>query len=92
MISFDLNNFLWILYLGLVYIGITLIYALIVTDYFMRIWERKRISNMRNVLIVTAHPDDECMFFGPSTVAFGNADCNVFLICLSRGNEMNHHE
>ncbi|KAI9202010.1 putative deacetylase LmbE-like domain-containing protein [Polychytrium aggregatum] len=39
------------------------------------------------VLVVVAHPDDECMFFGPTITALtsSNAD-KVFLLCLSSGN------
>lgn len=35
-------------------------------------------------LIVTAHPDDECMFFAPTILAL-SAKCTLFLLCLSEG-------
>ncbi|XP_023012641.1 phosphatidylinositol glycan anchor biosynthesis class L [Leptinotarsa decemlineata] len=42
--------------------------------------------NSRRVLFVTAHPDDECMFFGPTILHFTRKkDCIVYLICLSTG-------
>ncbi|EEB20267.1 N-acetylglucosaminyl-phosphatidylinositol de-N-acetylase, putative [Pediculus humanus corporis] len=45
------------------------------------------ISDCKNVLFVTSHPDDECMFFGPTIVTLTNdTDCSVYLLCLSRGN------
>ena len=37
------------------------------------------------VLLVTAHPDDECMFFAPTITAFTEAAVPVFLLCLSQG-------
>lgn len=47
------------------------------------------------VLFVTAHPDDECMFFGPTILrlqqqttvppASGNDKCLVYLLCMSAG-------
>lgn len=44
------------------------------------------INNCKNILFVISHPDDECMFFGPTIVTLSNKpDCNVYLLCLSRG-------
>lgn len=37
------------------------------------------------VLLVTAHPDDECMFFGPSIQDARARGADVLLLCLSRG-------
>ena len=37
------------------------------------------------VLVVTAHPDDECMFFAPTILAAAGLKCSVFLLCLSEG-------
>lgn len=39
----------------------------------------------KHVLFVTAHPDDECMFFGP-TLRYFKSVGQVFLLCLSNGN------
>ncbi|XP_061904201.1 N-acetylglucosaminyl-phosphatidylinositol de-N-acetylase [Entelurus aequoreus] len=36
-------------------------------------------------LIVTAHPDDECMFFGPTIIRLVEFKVNVHLMCLSQG-------
>ena len=44
-----------------------------------------------NTLLVTAHPDDECMFFAPMLLALRRArerrksEDDVFLLCLSNG-------
>lgn len=44
------------------------------------------INCMRSVLLVTAHPDDECMFFTPSIRKFIDEGFRVDLLCLSEGN------
>jgi N-acetylglucosaminylphosphatidylinositol deacetylase len=42
-------------------------------------------ENVSRVLLVTAHPDDECMFFGPTLVALRKKNCRIFVLCMSRG-------
>jgi len=43
-------------------------------------------ENVSRVLLVTAHPDDECMFFGPTLLALRKRkNCRIFVLCLSRG-------
>lgn len=37
-------------------------------------------------LVVTAHPDDECMFFGPFIASEVEHSSEVHLLCLCRGN------
>lgn len=40
----------------------------------------------KRILVVVAHPDDECMFFGPTILKLtSNKKCQVYLLCLSRG-------
>lgn len=47
---------------------------------------RKAIPSARRVLFVTAHPDDECMFFGPTILnLIKNGNCTIYLLCLSTG-------
>lgn len=36
-------------------------------------------------LIVTAHPDDECMFFAPTIIRLIELNATVHLLCLSEG-------
>lgn len=43
-----------------------------------------RKSLKRRALLVIAHPDDECMFFGPLILAL-NKDYRIFVLCLSKG-------
>ncbi|EDX12272.1 N-acetylglucosaminyl-phosphatidylinositol de-N-acetylase [Drosophila simulans] len=42
---------------------------------------------MERVLLITAHPDDECMFFGPLIYSLTQRKgCQVYILCLSNGN------
>lgn len=43
------------------------------------------LQNSKRVLLVTAHPDDECMFFGPTLVNIIREGIDVYLLCLSNG-------
>ncbi|XP_047235298.1 N-acetylglucosaminyl-phosphatidylinositol de-N-acetylase isoform X2 [Girardinichthys multiradiatus] len=40
-------------------------------------------------LVVTAHPDDECMFFAPTIIRLNELNASVHLLCLSEGNYYN---
>ncbi|CAG5044066.1 unnamed protein product [Parnassius apollo] len=40
----------------------------------------------KRVLLVTAHPDDECMFFGPTIYRLCEQGADVYILCLSNGN------
>eukprot|EP01135_Chromosphaera_perkinsii_P010667 Nk52_evm67s2192 gene=Nk52_evmTU67s2192 len=42
-------------------------------------------SKKRSVMILIAHPDDECMFFAPVIQQLAT-DCNMHLLCMSTGN------
>ena len=38
------------------------------------------------ILLITAHPDDECMFFAPTALYLGRSvRAELFLMCLSEG-------
>jgi N-acetylglucosaminylphosphatidylinositol deacetylase len=44
------------------------------------------LRTVKRVLFVTAHPDDECMFFGPVILKLAQkSDCQIFILCLSEG-------
>ncbi|KRT78966.1 hypothetical protein AMK59_8031 [Oryctes borbonicus] len=44
------------------------------------------VKNSERILIVIAHPDDECMFFGPTIQNFVNRkNCCLYLMCMSTG-------
>lgn len=40
---------------------------------------------MSKFLLITAHPDDECMFFTPTIRNLIRNGCEIELICLSTG-------
>lgn len=44
------------------------------------------VKNSERVLLVIAHPDDECMFFGPTILNFvRKRNCYLYLMCMSTG-------
>lgn len=44
-------------------------------------------SKPHRVLLITAHPDDECMFFGPTVQKLTKMkDVRLYLMCMSVGN------
>jgi N-acetylglucosaminylphosphatidylinositol deacetylase len=47
---------------------------------------RKEIKTAKRVLLVTCHPDDECMFFGPTVLSMTkNPAVSLFVLCMSSG-------
>ncbi|XP_062844741.1 N-acetylglucosaminyl-phosphatidylinositol de-N-acetylase [Trichomycterus rosablanca] len=48
--------------------------------------ERDAVQEALRVLLVTAHPDDECMFFAPALLKLSESHADVHLLCLSSGN------
>lgn len=46
---------------------------------------RERQGADIRALVLTAHPDDECMFFAPAIVQLVALNANVHLLCLSKG-------
>ncbi|XP_063058935.1 N-acetylglucosaminyl-phosphatidylinositol de-N-acetylase [Engraulis encrasicolus] len=55
-------------------------------------WDAKETclpSDAPRALLVTAHPDDECMFFAPSIILLRRQGISVHLLCLSSGDYYN---
>ncbi|XP_038075372.1 N-acetylglucosaminyl-phosphatidylinositol de-N-acetylase-like [Patiria miniata] len=53
----------------------------------------KKNGKAKNVLVVTAHPDDECMFFAPTILQLAREpNTQVYLLCLSTGDYYKHGE
>lgn len=50
----------------------------------------KQFNSSSRVLLVTAHPDDEVMFFGPTILGLLSAGCQLYLLVLSPGREPGH--
>ncbi|XP_024080629.1 N-acetylglucosaminyl-phosphatidylinositol de-N-acetylase [Cimex lectularius] len=78
-------------YLFLIYHFLLLVMIAIATSMFIAfIWQNKMkgmskdLNRLRRVLLVTAHPDDECMFFGPTVLQLLKTS-NLYLVCLSSG-------
>ena len=50
----------------------------------------KNLKGAKRILIITSHPDDETMFFGPTILSLCSGKSNiksknVFLLCMSTG-------
>jgi len=76
---------------------ITVVFALFLCVSLFVYYLLKRLTKHRihlkvhtgRVLFVTAHPDDECMFFAPTILALTRSgQYDVFLLCLSSGNSI----
>ncbi|XP_022184545.2 N-acetylglucosaminyl-phosphatidylinositol de-N-acetylase [Nilaparvata lugens] len=56
-------------------------------NFSHKVVNNELVKNSRRILLVIAHPDDECMFFGPVILTLTKKrDCQLFLLCLSNGN------
>ncbi|KAK9507516.1 hypothetical protein O3M35_007356 [Rhynocoris fuscipes] len=53
-------------------------------------WSNRKLTGCTRVLFVIAHPDDECMFFGPTIVSLVKSKAQVYLVCLSVGDMYGH--
>ncbi|GBP94904.1 N-acetylglucosaminyl-phosphatidylinositol de-N-acetylase [Eumeta japonica] len=78
--SFAVYISIWILAYLLVCAGVYRRYARRVPTKFRGALKVKR------VLVVIAHPDDECMFFGPTIFRLCEQGADVHILCLSNGN------
>lgn len=65
----------------LVYILLNLFFYVVI----IRSGNTYYIKNVKKALIVTAHPDDESMFFGPVILKLVSDKCRVYLLCLCPG-------
>ncbi|XP_063541134.1 N-acetylglucosaminyl-phosphatidylinositol de-N-acetylase [Cydia strobilella] len=75
------------LYISLWVLGYLLVCCVVYRRYARRLPTRSRGAlRAKRVLIVVAHPDDECMFFGPTIFRLCEQDADVYLLCLSNGN------
>lgn len=80
----------------ILYIGVWLIGYLCVCCVVYRRYARKLPTRIRGalgakrVLLVIAHPDDECMFFGPTIFRLCEQGAEVYLLCLSNGINQNY--
>lgn len=78
--------FVFILYAILSLIVYRLIFQKWLAQRFRTLTNVRFPINCKRVLIVTAHPDDESMFFGPTILSLTKRkNCDVYLLCLSNG-------
>lgn len=74
------------LYISIWVIAYLLVCGFVYRKYARRLPTRTRGSlKARRVLVVVAHPDDECMFFGPTIYRLCEQDADVHILCLSNG-------
>ncbi|XP_020618382.1 N-acetylglucosaminyl-phosphatidylinositol de-N-acetylase-like [Orbicella faveolata] len=75
----------WILFFPLF---VVILSSLLILFYYrqLRLQKVKKYEfNNKTVLVITAHPDDECMFFSPSILNLPRF-CTAHVLCLSTGN------
>ncbi|KAH7957771.1 N-acetylglucosaminyl-phosphatidylinositol de-N-acetylase [Rhipicephalus sanguineus] len=75
----------WWLSFTVFVVSVLLLFYLFVCNV-CRLRTRKNIGAVGRVLLVIAHPDDECMFFGPTVLGLLQRKCELYLLCLSNGN------
>jgi len=66
---------------------VVILSSLLIYFYYrqLKLQEDKKYElNNQRVLVITAHPDDECMFFSPSILNLQRS-CTVQILCLSTG-------
>ncbi|XP_013167538.1 PREDICTED: N-acetylglucosaminyl-phosphatidylinositol de-N-acetylase-like [Papilio xuthus] len=80
-----LRNF--ILYISLWIAGYLCVCCVVYRRYARKLPTRIRGAlGAKRVLLVIAHPDDECMFFGPTIFRLCEQGAEVYILCLSNGN------
>ena len=69
----------------LIFISVLILLYVVAMQYSKTLDSSTKIKFNKNVLYVTAHPDDECMFFTPTIYAMNKAKSNLYLLVLSNG-------
>ena len=84
-ISSDVGDYLTLMLS--VYMVICLTVSFITKCFPKMVLARKTLrNNPKRVLLVIAHPDDECLFFGPTVLALlKNSRRHFYVMCLSTG-------
>lgn len=77
------------LYITIWFVSYLLVCCVVYRKYARRLQTRTRGAlGAKRVLIVVAHPDDECMFFGPTIFRLCEQGADVHLLCLSNGKRL----
>ncbi len=73
-------------------ISLLSMFVLLLLQRWRNLTEEKTVTKaaVGNVLLITAHPDDECMFFSPTLLTLtqtteDSSTRRVYLLCLSEG-------
>ncbi|CAG5123363.1 unnamed protein product [Candidula unifasciata] len=75
----------WILQYGVfLYVAVCSGLYIILTLKAIDLYKRNIFAG-RKVLLVTAHPDDECMFFSPAILELSHSN-SVHILCVTTGN------
>ncbi|OLY77996.1 N-acetylglucosaminyl-phosphatidylinositol de-N-acetylase [Smittium mucronatum] len=70
-----------------IYFWLSRLPAILDSDLRAILADKKAEKPSLNVMFVTAHPDDECMFFAPTILALKKrGNVNIKLTCFSTGN------
>ena len=80
----DSRDLCWIVIFPLF---VVILSSLLIYFYYrqLKLQEDKKYEfDKKTVLVITAHPDDECMFFSPSILNLQRS-CTVHVLCLSTG-------
>lgn len=70
-------------------LGLLNIWVLYIIIGFLNYWllsTYREVFLKKRVMIITAHPDDEVMFFGPTIMRLRET-CDIYLLCLSYGEQ-----
>ncbi|XP_014773769.1 N-acetylglucosaminyl-phosphatidylinositol de-N-acetylase [Octopus bimaculoides] len=79
--------FLHFLSVFIPFVCVSFLFYLLLSHFKSGAW-RKEADKWQHLLVVTAHPDDECMFFSPSIFDFIRRQKHVSVLCFSDGNYM----
>ncbi|CAF0778772.1 unnamed protein product [Adineta ricciae] len=95
--GFLFQTYLWIcrhkcLFTFIIFIGIPVLlytFLLLLSTTQVLLPKDIRSNNIRRLLLVVAHPDDECLFFSPTLRAFqAQHNIELSLLVFSRGNHV----
>lgn len=76
---------IWVAIVAVASLVLGLVIALSVLICSKKRRTAKQLSGVLRMLVVTAHPDDESMFFGPLIINEVERNTDVYLLCLSTG-------
>lgn len=73
-------------YLLFPFVCLSLFLYFLLSHFHLDQWRKRSDKKWNHLLVVSAHPDDESMFFAPSILHFRRKKKNISILCLSTGN------